>query len=545
MYIVKIYNDGIATEIHGEKSKLKSGSLVKAPGYAINSFSFTLIPSNPGFDKIRDYRTLVTIFNTRRNRYEFHGRVLYSCPIMETDGRITKEVICESFFGFLCDSKQKYVQEKNWTVTELWSHIISVHNEQVEEHKHFALGEIQVQDTNDNLYLGVQRETTWQTIKTKLIDKLGGEIRFRVVDGVTYIDHLEEIGAVRTTKIAVSHNMKSIRQDNDPTTYISRLIPLGAKLKDEEGNETEDRLDITSVNDGLDYIEDADAMRKHGIRVEHVYFDDVTVASNLKRKGEEFLRENNRVKVKYSITNVDLSLLGIDIDDVQEGDYYPIVNELLNIDDVARVTKKTIDVCNEVNATIEVGDKFKTLSDIQAEQSGAVSNLQNTVGQIEGSYVPREELISETESTQSAISQTADSILLAVSDMYARKTTLEEFSKTITAQLELLANELTLKFTQTETQISNLNGDLQSKFNQIVKYFTFDIDGFTIGQANNPNKIVIDNDNITIYANGVSVQEFNADGTALIPILKITRLLDILGLQITEDETNINIDYVG
>ena len=79
----------------------------------------------------------------------------------------------------------------------------------------------------------------------------------------------------------------------------------------------------------------------------------------------------------------------------------------------------------------------------------------------------------------------------------------------------------------------------------ITKYFTFNINGLTIGQVDNPNKVVIDNDEISILVNNVPVQEFKADGTALIPSLKITRLLNLLGLQITEDANNINCDYVG
>jgi hypothetical protein len=67
----------------------------------------------------------------------------------------------------------------------------------------------------------------------------------------------------------------------------------------------------------------------------------------------------------------------------------------------------------------------------------------------------------------------------------------------------------------------------------------------TIGQVDNPNKVVIDNDEISILVNGVPVQEFKADGTALIPILKVTTMLNLLGLQITEDATHINCDYVG
>ena len=85
---------------------------------------------------------------------------------------------------------------------------------------------------------------------------------------------------------------------------------------------------------------------------------------------------------------------------------------------------------------------------------------------------------------------------------------------------------------------------LEEAIGKITKYFTFDINGLTIGQVDNPNKVVIDNDDITIISGDKIIQTFKADGTALIPIVKITEKLDLLGLQITKDETHINCDYV-
>ena len=550
MFIVKLYNDGRETEIHGEKAKLRSGSLVQGIGNSIDSFTFSMNTANPGFHIVKDYKTRVTIENTRNGRIVFYGRVLNSAPEMDASGGIYKEVICESYLGYLCDSRQKYVYEKNWTVLELWEHIISTHNSQVEEEKKFALGEITVQDNNDNLYLGIQREETWQTIKTKLIDTLGGEVRFRVVDGITYIDHLAEIGETRATEIRISHNMKSIRQENDPTAYITRLIPLGAKLTDEEGNETEDRIDITSVNNGVEYIEDVIAKETYGILVDYAYFDDVTVASTLKNKAEAFLAENNRTKIKYSIDYLDLSLLGIDIDSIEVFDYYPIVNGLLGINDIARVIKKTLDVCDETKSSIEVGDKFKTLSGLQADKSNEMASLANSVNRISTSYVTKNELVSESTQRSSAILATQEGVMAQVESVYSKKTALEELENILRGELKLTEEGFTGRFSDIEKRISDVDGDLQSKYNLITKYFTFDINGLLIGALDeegnpSPNKVIIDNDEISIMVGGFPVQKFDAEGNATIPNLTIESLLNLLGLKVMEDGTNINCEYVG
>lgn len=541
MYIVKIKNDNQSFEIHGENQKLKNGNVVKGIN-VIDSFSFALLPSNNGFNRIRDYKTLISVYNTNKNRYEFHGRVLYSRGAMADNGLLTKEVTCESYLGFLCDSKQRYVAEQNWTVLGLLTHVLDVHNSQVEPYKRFEIGEVTVTDPNDNLYLGIQRNNTWKTIEEKLIKKLGGEIRFRVVDDVIYLDYLEKIGETRTTEIKLSKNMKAITKECDPSAYISRLIPLGAKIAED----SEERLDITSVNNGVEYIEDTEALEAYGIRVEHVEFNDVTTASNLLRKGREYLAENNRVQVKYSIKALDLSLLGLDIDDFEVHNYHPIQNKLLGIDDVARINKKNINVCNDTESTIEVGDNFKTLSDLKIEQD---EKIQSTTNELKEQITNTNKEVVGVKNTvleqSTTIVNTCEEVVISALQVYSETGDFGAFKETVEAQLKFLAEEMTIKFTEANEEIVKVNNDLQSKYNTITKYFTFDINGLTIGQVDNPYKVIIDNDRYSMTVNGVEVM-WIANGEIHTPEIAIERKINLFGYVIDEDEYgNVNCEYVG
>lgn len=377
MYIVTIENDGVKTEIHNEARKLASGSVVKGIN-TIDTFSFTLYPNNVGFDLVREFKTLVTVYNTKKDRYEFYGRVLCANPSMDRNGLITKDVTCENYFGFLCDSQQKYVAEQNWTVAGLLSHIIDTHNAQIEEYKRFKVGLLTVEDKNDNLYLGIQRNNTWDTLNEKLIDRLGGEMRFRVEDDGIYLDYLTQIGRTSETPIKLSHNMESILKEHDPTEYVTRLIPLGSKKDD-----SEERVDITSVNNGVDYIDDEEAVEAYGIHVGYKEWDDVTEAANLLTKARQWLTENNRMLINYTITALDLSTIDIDIDDLDVGNTHPIENELLNINDSSRIIKKTIDVPDETKSTVEVGDVFKNLSDIQIQRDKKIASAEKNLSSVD------------------------------------------------------------------------------------------------------------------------------------------------------------------
>lgn len=382
MYIVQIRNGELVTEIHGPKEELRSGIIAQGIN-TIDSFTFSMLPDNAGFSLINEFTTHVEVYNTNREKFDFIGRVLYAETTMDESGLISKTVTCESICGYLCDSQQSYVDTKNWTVAGLLQCLIDCHNSQVEDYKKFKLGTVTASDSNDNLYQAVQRENTWNAIKSKLIDKIGGELQFRVEEDGIYIDYLEQIGEVKETEIALSVNMKSITREQDPTAFITRLIPLGAKLTDSEGNETEQRLDITSVNGGINYVEDAEAVAVYGIHVGFMEWDDVTDPGNLKNKGEAWLKENNKVQVKYSITALDLSLIGLSMDDFSVGNTHPIKNGLIAVDDMARIIKKNVDICDEVKSTIEVGDNFKSLSDIQREQTEQIKAAQQTVKNLE------------------------------------------------------------------------------------------------------------------------------------------------------------------
>lgn len=384
MYIVTLHNPGIVPiEIHGNIEKLQSGKVVKGIN-TIDSFTFAMLPSNVGFALIKDFKTLVKVFNTNTNKTEFVGRSLYTTTEMAEDGMITKEVVCESVFGYLCDSIQTYVEEMHFGggAEDLLTTVINCHNSLVESEKQFALRNIA---KTSGINCGIQRENTWDTIKKKLLDTEGGELAYEVVGDTIYLDYMEQMGEVKTTEIALSRNMKSITRERNPSEYITRLIPLGAKKED-----SEQRLDISSVNGGEIYIDDEAGIKEYGIHVGIQEWDDVTDPTNLLNKGRTWMSNNSKIPVRYSITALDLALLGLDIDHFEVGNSHQLVNSLIGVDEeAARIIKKTIDVCEEVNSTIEIGDKFKTLTEIQQDQKRETVAAVKVIQKVSGDYVSR------------------------------------------------------------------------------------------------------------------------------------------------------------
>lgn len=83
------------------------------------------------------------------------------------------------------------------------------------------------------------------------------------------------------------------------------------------------------------------------------------------------------------------------------------------------------------------------------------------------------------------------------------------------------------------------NKGLQNQITDIKKRFTFDENGITVGNEQSTNKVVIDDDEVSVMVNDEPVQQFLSTGDALIPKAKITKSAYLLGYLIEEDENGI------
>lgn len=156
------------------------------------------------------------------------------------------------------------------------------------------------------------------------------------------------------------------------------------------------------------------------------------------------------------------------------------------------------------------------------------------------------ESIHETITEQNtALTNTCKEIILEALTTYTETKDFETFKETVSSQLTLMSDEMNLKFTESTKQVASVNNDLQEKFNTITKYFTFDINGLTIGQVDNPYKVIIDNDRYSMTVNDVEVM-WIADGKVYTPELEVSRAFKLFSFLIDQDGSgNLNCEYIG
>ena len=374
MYEVKIINNKEETIINSVGASQYVPRITGSCKFGINtidSFTFTIFPNNDGYNLIYPLKTLVEVKNLNTNNVEFEGRVLLQTPKMDNNGIIYKTVVCESYLGYLNDSVQSYETISGVSAEELFKKMINNHNSQVENSKKFIIGEIKIgtsSSDNEDRYLNYEK--TFDSVNKNLIERFGGELRVRKAGDNIYIDYIKEIGEKKNTVIALANNLIAIEQEKDPSEIITRLIPVGAKLEN-----SDERLTITNINGGINYIEDEEAIKEFGVIVDTVNFDDITEAIELLNKAKSYLKENNKIKKKYKIDALDLSTIDLNFDSFEVGNTYRVINPLMNIDEELRIIEKTLDINSPQNSSLTFGDKFEDIKDYQLGITKATKDL--------------------------------------------------------------------------------------------------------------------------------------------------------------------------
>ncbi len=524
IYVTATLN-GVTQPINGQGEHI-GGSISQEVG-AINSFSFDIYPTNKGFDLIQSRKTIIRATNTLTGRVEFAGRVLLAEQKMSSSGLVSKTVTCESFLGYLYDSIQPYKAEALYTLNEFIDLVLSNHNAQTEADKHIFRGsvDVEVADTG-NIYKGLQYQTTFETLKSKLVDVYGGELEIVETDGKLYLNYLQQIGTTRATVIELGRNMQEASREVSPIDIVTRVIPLGAKLKttvtDADGNETEQETEERLTLEGYTtpegvtlsdpWIDDEEKIEGLGVICGVLDCSDITEQSNLYKRAKEYMTEENRVNLSHTLTALDLKEIGQEIDGLNCGDSYPVKNKLIGLDETLRITKKTIDINAPHKGSITIGEKKTTLSKIQASETDKINvQLQQLAGVIQSIGNVAGSVSSQFATFTTNLSQTINTIISEAAASYVTASDLEAIKEEISTNITQTAEDITIAFNNSITSVTEeLSGAISSEFTELNAYIRYYMtaDGqpvIELGASDSDIICKIINDKIAFVQNGVEI----------------------------------------
>lgn len=320
--IYKIKLDGKVLYYPGDRqAAVINPELDLQTGYA-GELTLKVPPLNPLYGEIHNRKSMVSVY--RGNTEIFYGEV----RTREKDRFKNQPVKATGALSFLADSILPQQEWHDISPRDLLDAWLQLHNNQVEDRKKIYTGVVTIHDSNDSLYRITDRENTLEAIRDKLVDRLGGYLRLRHENDKLYLDWLtiQEYGKYCEQPIQFGENLMDYSETMTADDVITALIPLGAAIEQEtdenasEFERLEKNVDITSVNDGKDYIYSKEAVENFGWVWRTEKWDDVSVPANLLKKATEFLTSNQYESLVISLTAVDLSLFGLDYDSFDIGD---------------------------------------------------------------------------------------------------------------------------------------------------------------------------------------------------------------------------------
>ena len=277
---------------------------------------------NPLYNDIHNRKSMISVY---RDKTEiFYGEV----RTREKDRFKNQPIKATGALSFLADTILPQQEWHDMSPREMLDAWLQLHNNQVEDRKKIYIGVVTIHDSNDSLYRITDRENTLEAIREKLVDRLGGYLRLRHEEDKLYLDwiNIQEYGKYCEQPIQFGENLLDYSETMTADDVITALIPLGAAIEQEtdenasEFERLEKNVDITSVNNGKDYIYSKEAVESFGWVWKTEKWDDVATPANLMKKATEYLTTQQYENLVISLTAVDLSLFGQDYDSFDIGD---------------------------------------------------------------------------------------------------------------------------------------------------------------------------------------------------------------------------------
>lgn len=320
--IYKIKLDGKILYYPGDReAAVINPELDLQTGYA-GELTLKVPALNPLYNDIHNRKSMISVY---RDKTEiFYGEV----RTREKDRFKNQPIKATGALSFLADTILPQQEWHDMSPREMLDAWLQLHNNQVEDRKKIYIGVVTIHDSNDSLYRITDRENTLEAIREKLVDRLGGYLRLRHEEDKLYLDwiNIQEYGKYCEQPIQFGENLLDYSETMTADDVITALIPLGAAIEQEtdenasEFERLEKNVDITSVNDGKDYIYSKEAVESFGWVWKTEKWDDVATPANLLKKATEYLTTQQYENLVISLTAVDLSLFGQDYDSFDIGD---------------------------------------------------------------------------------------------------------------------------------------------------------------------------------------------------------------------------------
>lgn len=360
--------------VHGE---------IKQAVNSIHELEFAIPLDHTMYQKMVQFKSIIEVVNLRDNEVEFVGRVLTMANEMSTNGFVQK-VVCEDFLSYLHDSAQWFQKLPNRGSGDYFKIIFESANVQIEEYKRITPRNITVQSRSDRPFRYIGYDSSWDTVRERIINNIGGYLTLREFNTRLYVDWTKDIGVTKESPIKLGQNIKSASREVDFDGLATIIVPIGADLQSQNQGQEEDQspdvtraqLDIRSVNDGKMYLADEELIKEFGFIRKSVIWTEIDNPSILLARGKQYLRNQKIALAKWTISAVERYLIDSRYSKFRIGNKHKIINAPLSGIETLQILEKKIDILNPQSVDLTIGSQSQSLSAYQLQTQEADNSIE-------------------------------------------------------------------------------------------------------------------------------------------------------------------------
>lgn len=360
--------------VHGE---------IKQAVNSIHELEFSIPLDHTMYQKMVQFKSIIEVVNLRDNEIEFVGRVLTMANEMSTNGFVQK-VVCEDFLSYLHDSAQWFQKLPNKGAEDYFKIIFESANVQIEEFKRITPRNITVHSRADRPFRYIGYDSSWDTVRERIINNIGGYLTLREFNTRLYVDWTESVGVTKESPIKLGQNIKSASREVDFDGLATIIVPIGADLQSQNQGQEEDQspdvtraqLDIRSVNDGKMYLADEELIKEFGFIRKSVIWTEIDNPSILLARGKQYLRNQKIALAKWTISAVERYLIDSRYSKFRIGNKHKIINAPLSGIETLQILEKKIDILNPQTVDLTIGSQSQSLLAYQLQTQEADSSIE-------------------------------------------------------------------------------------------------------------------------------------------------------------------------
>lgn len=492
--------------------QILSGTLKTGVNLA-GTLTFVLSPTHPYRDRVQVRRSVVTVY--RDEKIYFRGS---PNSVAEDDNNLAT-VTVEGALAWLNDSVQPFGEYHEMPLRTYLETLIANHNAATDDFKHFTVGSVTVTDSNDSLYRHSNFEHTKDAISDKLVSRLGGYLQVRWENGVQYLDYLADFGHVNAQGVHFGQNLLTYARSLPSSSLATAIIPLGCRLKDETGKDTDERLQID--NGGKNYVWDEEAVEQFGWIFDTVIFDDVTLKENLLSRGYSTLESRKALPATVKLTAVDFGALDGRYERITVGDLLPVDSAPHNVDTFMMVAEMLENLTDSGKSTVTLNRTSATMTDnlisskkdaaqqlevVRTEVYTRTDEIKQSVTEFEIEVNQNLDGISSSVTeTQTQITTTTENIYDALGQLQETIVTDEALEEVKQLLISQWSDELELRFTSVLNIIDQTNGTIEENQRLLEQYIRFEGARIELGRSDSVIKAVLQNDRLSFVESGQEV----------------------------------------